>query len=134
MKYLLMMQFRLGDWATKRMEVWPPQDMQAHLNFLQRFNQELIANGELVRTEGLGGPEHIRIVRANPDGSAAITDGPFPESKEVLAGYWAIDVDTPERAYQLAARASAAPGPGGKPLNMAIEVRPVMYIASGESK
>jgi hypothetical protein len=59
-----------------------------------------------------------------------VTDGPFPESKEVLAGYWAIDVETPRRAYEIAARASAAPGPGGKPLKMPIEVRPVMMHSS----
>jgi hypothetical protein len=75
----------------------------------------------------------MRIVRAQKDGTPAITDGPFPESKEVLAGYWIIDVETPQRAFELAARASAAPGPGGVPLNMPIEVRPVMMSStSGE--
>ena len=59
-------------------------------------------------------------------GAPAVTDGPFPEAKEFLVGYWIVDVDSPERAYQIAAEASAAPGPGGKPLNMAIEVRQVM--------
>ena len=75
----------------------------------------------------------MKVVRAGKDGTPAITDGPFPESKEVLAGYWIIDVETPQRAFELAARASAAPGPGGVPLNMPIEVRPVMMSsASGE--
>ena len=55
-----------------------------------------------------------------------LTDGVFPEAKEFLAGYWIVDVETPQRAYAIAARASAAPGPGGAPLNMPIEVRPVM--------
>ena len=55
-----------------------------------------------------------------------ITDGVFPETKEFLAGYWIVDVETPQRAYAIAAEASAAPGPGGKPLNMPIEVRAVM--------
>ena len=126
MKYILMMQFPLGDWKTKRMELWPPQDAKAHIDFLRRFNKELRDAGEFVRTEGLGGPEQMKVVRAQRDGTPAITDGPFPESKEVLAGYWIIDVETPQRAYELAARASAAPGPGGAPLNMPIEVRPVM--------
>lgn len=130
MKYLLMMQFPLSEWKTKSIEVWTPADRKAHMDFLNRFNQELVAAGEFVRTEGLGGPEHMKVVRANSDGSAMVTDGPFPESKEVLAGYWAIDVETPERAYELAARASAGPGPGGKPLNMPIEVRPVMMHSS----
>jgi len=133
MKYILMMQFPLGDWKTKSIEAWPPQDVKAHMNFLRRFNKELSDAGEFVRTEGLGGPEQMKIVRAGKDGTPAITDGPFPESKEVLAGYWIIDVESPQRAFELAARASAAPGPGGAPLNMPIEVRPVMMSsASGE--
>ena len=133
MKYILMMQFPLGDWKTKRMELWPPQDAKAHMDFLRRFNRELNDAGEFVRTEGLGGPEQMKVVHAQKDGTPAITDGPFPESKEVLAGYWIIDVETPQRAYELAARASAAPGPGGVPLNMPIEVHPVMMSSmSGE--
>ena len=55
-----------------------------------------------------------------------MTDGPFPEAKEFLAGYWIVDVESTERAYAIAARASAAPGQGGEPLNMPIEVRQVM--------
>ena len=76
-------------------------------------------------TEGLALPDQARIVRAGKDG-APITDGVFPETKEFLAGYWIVDVESPERAYEIAARASAAPGPGGTPLNMPIEVRQVM--------
>jgi hypothetical protein len=65
------------------------------------------------------------MVRAGSDGTP-ITDGVFPESKEFLAGYWIVDVETPEQAYQIAARVSAAPGPGGKQGNMPIEVRPIL--------
>ncbi|HZF26213.1 MAG TPA: YciI family protein [Steroidobacteraceae bacterium] len=126
MKYILMMQFPLADWKTSRMELWPPQDAKAHLDFLRRFNKELTETGEFVRTEGLGGPEQMKVVRAKKDGTPVITDGPFAESKEILAGYWIVDVETPQRAYELAARASAAPGPGGAPLCMPIEVHPVM--------
>ena len=75
--------------------------------------------------EGLAGPDQAKLVRAGDDGRP-MTDGVFPESKEFLAGYWIIDVDRPERAYEIAAEASAAPGKGGKPLNMGIEVRQVM--------
>jgi hypothetical protein len=130
MKYILMMQFRLSEWKTSRMELWPPQDVKAHLAFLQRFNKDLAEAGEFVRTEGLGGPEQMKVVHAKKDGTPAITDGPFAESKEVLAGYWIVDVETPERAYEIAARASAAPGPGGAPLNMPIVVHPVMMSAA----
>jgi hypothetical protein len=132
MKYILMMQFPLSDWKTKRIELWPPQDLKAHMEFLQRFNKELADAGEFVRTEGLGGPEQMKVVRAGKDGTPAVTDGPFAETKEVLAGYWIVDVGTPQRAYEIAARASAAPGPGGTPLNMPIEVRPVMMSSSGD--
>jgi hypothetical protein len=130
MKFMLMMQFPLGDWKTKGMEAWPAQDVQAHLAFLRRFNKELVEAGEFVRTEGLSGPEQLKVVRARKDGTPAITDGPFAESKEVLAGYWLVDVETPQRAYEIAARASTAPGPGGAPLYMAIEVRPVMMSST----
>jgi hypothetical protein len=79
----------------------------------------------LVSGEGLADPKQAKRVRAGKDG-APITDGVFPESKEFLAGYWIVDVENPERAYEIAAQASAAPGPGGSPINMAIEVRQVM--------
>jgi hypothetical protein len=86
-KFMLMMQFPLGDWQTKSIEAWPSQDVKAHIDFLRRFNKELVETGEFVRTEGLGGPEQMKVVRAKKDGTPAITDGPFPESKELLAGY-----------------------------------------------
>jgi hypothetical protein len=129
-KFMLMMQFPLGDWKTKSIEAWSSQEVKAHMDFLRRFNKELAETGEFVRTEGLGGPEQMKVVRAKKDGTAAITDGPFAESKELLAGYWVIDVETPQRAYEIAARASAAPGPGGAPLYMPIEVRPVMMSST----
>jgi hypothetical protein len=88
-------------------------------------NKDLRQSGELVSAEGLSFPDQAKLVRAGKDG-APITDGVFPESKEFLAGYWMIDVESPERAYAIAARVSAAPGPGGEPLNMPIEVRAVM--------
>ena len=133
MKYILMMQFPLSQWKTSRMDLWPPQDVKAHMDFLRSFNKELTEAGEFVRTEGLGGPEQLKVVQARPDGTPAITDGPFAESKEILAGYWIIDVETPQRAYAIAARASAAPGPGGAPLCMPIHVHPVMMsLSSGD--
>ena len=131
MKYILMMTFPLASWRTQRLDLWPMEDQKRHMEFLKRFNQELIKAGEFVRTEGLGGPEQMKIVRAGKSAAPAITDGPFPESKEVLAGYWVIDVESPQRAYELAARASAAPGRGGEPLHMPIEVHPVMFSKVG---
>jgi hypothetical protein len=122
MKYILMMNtMRAGQGVPQ----WPTRDLQAHIGFMIGLNKELRESGELVSAEGLSFPDQAKLVRAGKDG-APITDGVFPESKEFLAGFWIIDVDGPERAYAIAAKASAAPGPGGRPLNMPIEVRQVM--------
>ena len=104
---------------------WPKQDIKAHIAFMVGFAKKLGESGELVSAEGLAAPDQAKRVRAGKDGKL-VTDGVFPESKEFLAGYWIVDVESPERAYQIAAQASAAPGPGGAPLNMSIEVRQVM--------
>jgi hypothetical protein len=122
MKYILMMNTMR---AGAGVPTWPRADLQAHIAFMHGLNRDLRESGELVSAEGLAFPDHARLVRAGEDG-VPITDGVFPESKEFLAGFWIIDVDTPERAYAIAARVSAAPGPGENPLNMPIEVRPVM--------
>jgi hypothetical protein len=124
LKYLLMMHVS-GRGPYPPMSTWPRKDMDAHLEFLRQFNRKLSAAGELVGIEALTAPDQARLIRAGKNG-ARFTDGPFAETKEFLAGYWIVDVHSPERAYQLAAEASAAPGPGGVPLDMAIEVRGVM--------
>lgn len=122
MKYILMMNtMRAGHGIPE----WPHKDLQGHIAYMIKLNKELRGSGELVSAEGLSFPDQAKLVRAGKDGSP-ITDGVFPESKEFLAGYWIVDVSSAERAYEIAARASAAPGPGGAPLNMPIEVRPVM--------
>src|SRR6266568_2151780 len=123
MKYILMMNCPKTGYET--FGSWPAKDIQAHIAFMHSLNDSLRKSGELVSAEGLASPHEAKIVRAGKDG-VPITDGVFPESKEFLAGYWIVDVENPERAYAIAARASAAPGPGGAPMNMAIEVRQVM--------
>lgn len=123
MKYILMMNTP-GN-GPYQIANWPQKDIQAHIAFMMSINKKLGEAGELVAAEGLAGPDQAKLVRAGKDGKP-VTDGVFPEAKEFLAGYWIVDVDSPERAYQIAAEASAAPGPGGAPLNMAIEVRQVM--------
>ncbi len=89
------------------------------------LNKALRESGEFVSAEGLGSPHEAKVVRAGKDG-VPITDGVFPEAKEFLAGCWIVEVKSPEQAYAIAARASAAPGPGGVPINIPIEVRQVM--------
>lgn len=125
MRYMMMMHAPrgTGDYAVSN---WSPDDLKAHIAFMHRFNKELTDAGELVGAEGLAPPGEARVVRAGKKGLPAVTDGPFPEAKEFLAGYWIVEVDRPERAYELAAKASAAPGPGGTPLNIPIELRQVM--------
>jgi len=123
MKYMLMMNTP-GN-GPYQVASWPSQDLTRHIQFMQAFAKKLRDAGELVSAEGLSGPDRAKRVRAGSDGQP-ITDGVFPEAKEFLAGYWIVDVDGPERAYRIAAEASAAPGRGAAPLNMAIEVREVM--------
>ncbi len=122
MKYMLMM--NSPGRGPYEIASWPEKDIKAHIQFMIAFAKKLTTSGEWVAGEGLAGPEQAKLVRAGPDGKP-ITDGVFPESKEFLAGFWIVDVESPERAYAIAAEASAAPGPGGKPLNMGIEVRQV---------
>ena len=128
MKYILMMNTMRADGGVPQ---WPQKDLHAHIAFMMGLNKELRQSGELVSAEGLSFPDQAKLVRAGKDG-VPIMDDVFPESKELLAGYWIVDVDSPERAYAVAAKASAAPGPGGAPLNMPIEVRPIMSGAPPE--
>jgi len=126
MKYILMMNTQKGPYQH---ESWPEKDWKAHLAYWRTLNAKLEASGELVSVEALTAPDQAKRVHAGKDGRP-ITDGVFPETKEFLAGYWIVDVENAERAYAIAAQASAAPGPGGQPLNMPLEVRAVMQSAT----
>ena len=125
MRYMLMMNAPRGD-GEYQISSWSPDDLKAHITFMHDLNRDLRASGELVGAEGLAPPGAAKLVRAGKNGAPPATDGVFPETKEFLVGYWLVEVDRPERAHEIAARASTAPGPGGEPLNMAIEVRQVM--------
>src|ERR1700691_173496 len=120
MKYILLMSGTKAGVNVHR--AWSQKDIDAHMSVLVSRNEELEEAGELVATHGLAEPDAARVVRGEKDG-VPVTDGIFPESKEFLLGYWIVDVETPERAYAIAGRISAAPGPGGVPTNMPIEVR-----------
>jgi len=123
MKYMLMMNHP-GTGPYQVMS-WPQEDLRRHIGFMKTFAQKLSAAGELVMAEGLGTPDQAKLIRAGKDGQPA-TEGVFPESKEFLVGFWIVDVESPARAYAIAAEASAAPGKGGKPMSIPIEVRQVM--------
>lgn len=125
MKYMLMMNAPAR--AAYEIMNWPQSAFKAHIEFMKEVNHTLVASGELVTAEGLAGPDQAKRVRAGKDGET-ITDGIFPETKEYLAGYWIVDVESPERAYAIAAHISTAPGKDGGPLNMPLEVRQVMSV------
>ena len=120
MKYILLMSGTKP--GVERYHAWSKQDIAAHMSVLQGINKELTESGEFVATQGLAEPHEAKVVRGEKNG-LPVTDGVFPESKEFLLGYWIVEVATPERAYAIAGRISAAPGPGGMPTNMPIEVR-----------
>lgn len=123
MKYILMMAgSRSGVDAYRS---WPPGDVQAHFAHLRALGKELAESGELVQAQPLTPPEQAKVVRAGKDGEP-VTDGIFPEAKEFLLGFWIVDVESAGRAYEIAARLSGGPGPGGIRLSMPIEVRQFM--------
>jgi hypothetical protein len=108
------------------MSEWTPEEIQAHIAFQRRINAELTERGELVDAQALTGPEAAKLVIYGGGGDPVVTDGPFAEYKELLAGYRTIDVESLERAIEVAAEVSAAPGPNGTPLGQPIELREVL--------
>jgi hypothetical protein len=123
MKYILMMNCPRKGYEL--MGAWPKKAVQDHIAFMHTLNKDLREAGEFVSAEGLADPRQAVIVRVGNNGEP-VTDGVFPESKEFLAGYWIVDVDSEQRAHEIAARASSAPGADGKPFVIPIEVRQVM--------
>ena len=127
MKYMLLMQFSEAQTTQfPPIGTWPAEDLKAHIAFMVKTNQELAAAGELADAQGLAMPETARIVRSRSGSAPMVTEGPFPATKEFLAGYWIVEVESPERAIEIAAHVSTAPGMGGAPLNIPIEVREIM--------
>jgi hypothetical protein len=127
MKYmLLMMSSPAASQDLPPMEEWAPEEMQAMGQHMMQLHQELTESGELIASAGLAGREAAKIVTSDGAGAPVVTDGPFPEAKEFLAGYWLVDVESEARAIEIAARTSAAPGPGGRPTRKPIEIHPVM--------
>lgn len=108
---------------------WKQEELRAHIQFMKDFAKRLHAQGELLMAEGLAAPDQAKLVKAGPS-NEPVVDGVFPETKEFLVGFWLVDVENAQRAYQLAAEASLAPGPGGVPLRLTIEIRQVMSAPS----
>lgn len=125
MKFMLMM--NTPERTRYQILDWPKEAIDAHMAFMKDINAELRASGEMVSGEGLASPDKAKLVKAGPDGRP-VTDGVFAEAKEFLAGFWIVDVASPERAYEIAAQISLAPGLDGKPLHMSLEVRGVGVV------
>jgi hypothetical protein len=123
-RYLLGVNFEGGVVDTP-MEEWKPEEITAHLDYYEALHRELVASGELVQSEVLAGPDLAKIVTSD-GASPVITDGPFQEFKEWLAGYQIVDVESEARALEIAAKLSAVPGPDGVATRQPIHVRQVM--------
>jgi len=133
MRYLLMQAYGGVELeGCTPMNEWAPQDVRAHIDFQHTLNMELLERGELVDAQGLAGPEAAKFVVSDGVNPPKVIDGPYPESKELLAGYRLVDVDTLDRALEIAARSSASPGPGGVALQQQIEVRQVISAPDPE--
>jgi hypothetical protein len=130
MKYMLLMNYGGAD--CEPMTEWAPDEIHEHMAFQQRLGRELTDSGEWVDGQGLAAPELAKFVKSDGQAPPVVTDGPFPESKELLAGYWLVDVESEDRAIEIAAKASAAPGPGGAPIRQTIEVRQVLSVPASE--
>ncbi|MDX6221402.1 MAG: hypothetical protein QOD91_456 [Frankiales bacterium] len=126
MRFMLLQDYGAPDWDCPPMDQWTPADVRAHIEFQVALNAELTGTGELIDAQALTAPEQARFVTADGATAPVVTDGPYPEGKELVAGYRTIDVDSLDRAVEIAARASAAPGPGGRAMRTRIEVREVM--------
>jgi len=132
MRYMLLQNYGEVESDCPPMTEWSPEDIRAHIEFQQALNAELAQSGELVDAQGLAGPDQAKFVVSGGASAPVITDGPYPEAKELLAGYRLVDVDRAERALEIAARASAAPGVNGVPIRQPIEVRQVLSAPDPE--
>jgi hypothetical protein len=131
-RYLLVTNFQSGAVETP-MEEWRPEEVTAHLDYYKALHRELVASGELVESEVLTGPDLGKIVTSDGRSAPVVTDGPFQEFKEWVAGYQIVDVESEARAIEIAAKISAVPGPGGVATQQPIQVRQVMEDAPGDA-
>ncbi|MDQ8705201.1 YciI family protein [Streptomyces sp. LHD-70] len=123
-KYLLLKHYRGAPAAVNDipMDQWKPEEISAHVQYMQDFADRLEKTGEYVDSQALA--QEGTWVRFDGAGRPPVTDGPFAETKDLIAGWMVIDVDTYERALELAGELSAAPGAGGKPIHEWLELRP----------
>ena len=127
MKYLLLKHYRGGPTPTvdfPPLDRWRPEEVDAHMQYMRDFAEDLRASGEYVDGQALA-PDGA-FVRFDGEGRPPVVDGPFAETKDLIAGWMMIDVESWDRAVELAGRLSAAPGPDGEPIHEWLEVRPLL--------
>ena len=132
MRFMLLQSYGPVDSGVGPINEWSEADIQAHIEFQIALNAELTALGELVDAQGLAGPDDARFVTSDGQQPPIVSEGPFPETKELIAGYRLIEVGSQDRAIEIAALISAAPGVGGAPIRQSIEVRAVHTAPPGQ--
>lgn len=125
MRFMLLMSYEEIP-GIPAIEQWDREDLAAHVAFHQRLGEELARRGELVGGEGLAQQRAAKLVTGDGTNPPVVRDWPFEDHRKHLAGYWTVDVETQERALEIAGQLSAAPGPRGVPLRQPIEVREVV--------
>jgi len=125
-KYLLLKHYRGAPAAVNdvMMDEWTPEEVSAHVQYMRDFAARLEATGEFVDHQALS--TEGTFVRYDGEGRPPVTDGPFAETKDLIAGWMLIDVESYERALELAGELSAAPGAGGRPIHEWLELRPIL--------
>jgi len=126
MRFMLLQNYGPVESECAPMTEWSPEEIKAHVEFQLALNAELAQRGELVDAQGLAGHELAKFVVWDGSGAPVVTDGPFPEAKELLAGYRLVDLEPPARRIAIAAQAGAAPGPDGLATRKPIEVRQIL--------
>jgi hypothetical protein len=130
MKYLVMVQGSQADYdamsgkPSEHSPAWSEKELQAMFSFMEGINNDLAESGELVDAQGLTAPAQTRFVTVDQDGRPVITDGPYGETKEVLAGYWVLECESLERVTEIAARVAQCPVPEGEP-DYPVVIRPI---------
>ncbi|MEU6819142.1 YciI family protein [Streptomyces atriruber] len=137
MKYLVMVQGSQADYEAMSGKpsadspAWSEKELQAMFAYMGEINNDLAESGELIEAQGLTEPAQARFVSRDKDGRPVITDGPYGETKEVLAGYWLLECENLERVTEIALRVSACPGPEGL-VEPPVVIRPVGDASGGE--
>ncbi|MFI1394710.1 YciI family protein [Streptomyces sp. NPDC020681] len=137
MKYLVMVQGTQADYeamsgkGNAHSPAWSEKDLAAMFAFMQSVNNDLAESGELVDAQGLTEPAQTRLVAAGKDGRPVITDGPYSETKELLAGYWVLDCASLERVTEIAARVALCPVPEGV-TDYPVVIRPIQDAGGGD--